>query len=121
MKINFKDLNQSDSELILEMANVGSFKGYKIKVFSYNHGIPNFHLIALNGDYEAEFKIPKDIPKSPADFDKLFLGYKKLKKEYSYKELRILIKWMSEKNKIATEMTNFEFIHILSKSLESGK
>jgi len=102
---------------LVEMANIGGFKGYKIVVYTRSHGKPNFHLKALNGDYEAEFEIPKSIPSSPQEFDKLFLGYKKHKKDYSYKEIRKLIKWMKEKNKFVSKVTNFEFIKIQDKVL----
>jgi len=102
---------------LVEMANIGGFKGYKIVVYTRSHGKPNFHLKALNGDYEAEFEIPKSIPKSSKEFDKLFLGYKKHKKNYSYKELKNLIKWMKEKSKINSSINNFQMIKIFDQGL----
>ena len=39
--------------LFKEMANIGEFKGMRVKVYS-GHGIPNLHVI-LPGVFEVEF------------------------------------------------------------------
>jgi len=81
------------------------------------NGKPHFYISSLMEEYKAEYEMPLKIPKTTEEFNKLFLSYMKKERDYIVEDLKNLIKWFSEKNKVQTDITNFEAIALAYKKM----
>jgi hypothetical protein len=103
--MNFGEIIRKDGQILLEMANIGSFDGFTIYIYGSEGPKPHFHLIKGNPkypDFETCIKINNPI----------YFHHSGKEGVLNSKEKKRLIEFLKSNNKYFPDKTNWQMLVI---------